>query len=477
MANTVFKAENGLEVIGNANVTGTLTVGSEFNITGNVTFSGTSNGDFKPINNTYSLGDGDQRWALSATTIDVSGSATLSNTLSVNGQSTFSANAIPNANNVQLGDATKRWDFYANNANVLTFGVNVGTAANLNVSNTGTVNGTLIVNPGLANAFVVTGNSTHSNVTLSGNVSNFNGNSNFDSGVLFVDSVNNRVGFNNTTPDATVTITGTANVSANARFGGFIRVGSQDIINSSGNWVGPSSGVQGVQGAQGVQGVLGAQGFQGVQGAQGIQGLNGTQGAIGAQGSQGIQGAQGVQGSGGPTGAQGGIGAQGFQGVQGHQGVQGAVGAQGAGLTSGTSPQINSLGVNTAAGSQGEIRATGDVTAYYSSDQRLKTNIANIEDALVKVMTLHGVTFDWTDAFIASKGGEDGYFIKRHDVGIIAQQVQKVLPQIVAERKDGYLAVQYEKLVALLIESTKELEKKYQVLEARIVELEQKSQP
>ncbi len=237
MADTVFKAENGLQVVGNANVTGSLTVGGEFNISGNVTFSGTSNGDFKPINNNYSLGDADQRWALSATTLDVSGTTTLSNTLTVAGQSTYSANVIPNANNVQLGDTTKRWDFYANNANVLTFGVNVGTAANLIVSNTATVNGTLIVNPGLANALVVTGNSTHSNVTLSGNVSNFNGNSNFDSGVLFVDATNNRVGFNNTTPDATATITGTANISANVTIGGWVRVGSQDIINSSGEIV------------------------------------------------------------------------------------------------------------------------------------------------------------------------------------------------------------------------------------------------
>ena len=478
MANTAFKVENGLLVVGSANVAGSLSVGGEFNITGNVTFSGTSNGDFKPINNNYSLGDADQRWGLSATTIDVSGTSTLSNTLTVAGQSTFSANVIPNSNNVQLGDTTKRWDLYANNANVLTFSVNVGTAANLNVSNTATVNGTLIVNPGLANAFVVTGNSTHSNVTLSGNVSNFNGNSNFDSGVLFVDATNNRVGFNNTTPDATVTITGTANVSANVTFGGFIRVGSQDIINSSGNWVGPSSGVQGVQGAQGVQGVLGAQGFQGIQGSQGAQGAQGVQGVLGAQGFQGIQGSQGVQGAGGATGAQGGTGAQGVQGfqgvqgatgsqgVQGAQGVQGSIGVQGAqgvqgsGISTSSSPQINSLGVNTAAGSQGEIRATDNITSYYSSDERLKTNTSPIANALMKVLTLNGITFDWTEDYIASKGGEDGFFIRKQDV---------------AERPDGYLAVQYEKLVALLIESTKELEKKYQVLEARIIELEQKS--
>jgi hypothetical protein len=482
MANTVFKVENGLDVVGSANVSGSLSVGGEFNITGNVTFSGTSNGDFKPINNNYSLGDADQRWGLSATTIDVSGTSTLSNTLTVAGQSTFSANVIPNSNNVQLGDTTKRWDLYANNANVLTFSVNVGTAANLNVSNTATVNGTLIVNPGLANAFVVSGNSTHSNVTLSGNVSNFGGNSNFDSGVLFVDATNNRVGFNNTTPDATVTVTGTANVSANVTFGGFIRVGSQDIINSSGNWVGPSSGVQGVQGAQGVQGVLGAQGFQGIQGSQGVQGATGAQGVLGAQGSQGIQGAQGVQGSGGATGAQGGVGAQGFQGVQGATGAQGpqgstgSQGAQGAGLSSTETPRVNSLGVNTTAGAQGEIRATDNITAYYSSDERLKTNTIRIEDALAKVLALNGITFDWTDEYIKSKGGEDGFFIRKQDVGVIAQQVQKVLPQIVAERKDGYLAVQYEKLVALLIESTKDLEHKYNEIDRRVSTLEKKKE-
>lgn len=234
MADTVFKVENGLEVIGSANVTGSLTVGSEFNITGNVTFSGTSNGDFKPINNSYSLGDTDQRWALSATTINVDGAATLSNTLSVAGQSTYSANVIPNANNVQLGDTTKRWDLYANNANVLTFGVSVGTAANLIVSNTATVNGTLIVNPGLANAFVVTGNSTHSNITFTSNSTQFFSNVVFDTNLLFVDSVNNKVGIATLTPDAALTVSGTANVSGAVILGSTLAVnGALTVSNNS----------------------------------------------------------------------------------------------------------------------------------------------------------------------------------------------------------------------------------------------------
>jgi len=238
MADTVFKVENGLEVVGNANVAGSLSVGGEFNISGNVTFSGTSNGDFKPINNNYSLGDADQRWALSATTLDVSGTSTLSNTLSVAGQSTFSANVIPNANNVRLGDTTKRWDFYANNANVLTFSVNVGTAANLVISNTATVNGTLIVNPGVANAIVVTGNSTHSNVTITSNSTQFFSNVIFDTNVLFVDAVNNRVGIVNSTPDAALTISGTANVSGGVILGSTLAVNNALTVSNNGVFTG-----------------------------------------------------------------------------------------------------------------------------------------------------------------------------------------------------------------------------------------------
>ena len=238
MADTVFKVENGLEVVGNANVAGSLTVGGEFNISGNVTFSGTSNGDFKPINNNYSLGDTDQRWALSATTLDVNGTSTLSNTLSVAGQSTFSANVIPNANNVRLGDTTKRWDFYANNANVLTFSVNVGTAANLVISNTATVNGTLIVNPGIANAIVVTGNSTHSNVTITSNSTQFFSNVIFDTNVLFVDAVNNRVGVATITPDAGLTVAATANVSGAVVLGSTLAVNGALTVSNNGVFTG-----------------------------------------------------------------------------------------------------------------------------------------------------------------------------------------------------------------------------------------------
>jgi hypothetical protein len=138
-------------------------------------------------------------------------------------------------------------------------------------------------------------------------------------------------------------------------------------------------------------------------------------------------------------------------------------------LNTGNNYQMNSLGVGTAgSGTAGEIRATNNVTAYYSSDSRLKENIKPIENALAKVKLINGVTYDWTEDFIESHGGEDGYFIRKHDVGVIAQEVEAVMPEIVVDRDDGYKAVKYERMVALLIEAVKELSAEIEVLKAKV---------
>ena len=129
--------------------------------------------------------------------------------------------------------------------------------------------------------------------------------------------------------------------------------------------------------------------------------------------------------------------------------------------------QFNSIGVGTAAsGTAGEIRATNNITAYYSSDARLKTNVVEISDALSKVNQIRGVEFDWTDEYIEKAGGEDNYFVRKHDVGVIAQEIEKVLPEVVAEREDGIKAVKYDRIVALLIEAVKDLSKQVEELKA-----------
>ena len=120
--------------------------------------------------------------------------------------------------------------------------------------------------------------------------------------------------------------------------------------------------------------------------------------------------------------------------------------------------QFDSFGVGTAAsGTTGEIRATNDVTAFYSSDVALKEDITNISNPLEAVDKLNGVLFNWKQSYIDQRGGEDGYFVRKKDVGVIAQDVEKVLPEAVATRPDGVKAVKYDRLTCLLIEAVKAL--------------------
>jgi hypothetical protein len=128
--------------------------------------------------------------------------------------------------------------------------------------------------------------------------------------------------------------------------------------------------------------------------------------------------------------------------------------------------QFDSFGVGTAAsGTTGQIRATDDITAFYSSDVALKENIVNIPNPLEAVKKLNGVLFNWKDEWIKKQGGEDGYFVRKKDVGVIAQEVEKVLPEAVAQRKDGVKAVKYDRLTCLLIEAVKVLSDKIENFE------------
>jgi hypothetical protein len=141
-----------------------------------------------------------------------------------------------------------------------------------------------------------------------------------------------------------------------------------------------------------------------------------------------------------------------------------------AGANTTTSVQLGSLGIGTAAsGTTGEIRATNEVTAYYSSDSRLKENVQTIENALDKLRQLNGVMFDWTDEVILQRGGEDGYFVRKHDTGLIAQQVEEVLPEVVADRQDGYKAIKYEKMAGLIIQGINELNGEVKTIKEKLI--------
>ncbi len=127
-----------------------------------------------------------------------------------------------------------------------------------------------------------------------------------------------------------------------------------------------------------------------------------------------------------------------------------------------------SLGVGTAAsGVAGEIRATGNITAYYTSDRSLKENIVPIAKALEKIDAITGVNFDWTEEYINDHGGEDDFFMRKNTVGVIAQEIETVLPEAVAMREDGLKAVRYELIIPLLIQAIKELKAEVQSLKAQ----------
>ena len=114
----------------------------------------------------------------------------------------------------------------------------------------------------------------------------------------------------------------------------------------------------------------------------------------------------------------------------------------------------------------GDLHVDGDVIAFSTtvSDERLKDDIQTIENATEKVSKLRGVSYTWNDG---SRKGE-------REIGVIAQEVEQVVPEIVHEKKlpfvgdETYKTVDYEKLVALLIESNKELTARVEQLEAKL---------
>ncbi len=128
--------------------------------------------------------------------------------------------------------------------------------------------------------------------------------------------------------------------------------------------------------------------------------------------------------------------------------------------------RFGSLGIGMAAtGTSGRIDAANDIVAFSTSDIRLKENITPIPNAIEKIRKISGNTYDWK-AELKDVHGYEG-----NDVGVIAQEVEEVLPQLVQDRDNGYKAVKYDKLVALLIEGIKEQQQHIDNLTIQVEEL------
>ena len=116
--------------------------------------------------------------------------------------------------------------------------------------------------------------------------------------------------------------------------------------------------------------------------------------------------------------------------------------------------------------SDGDLHVDGDVIAYSTtvSDKALKDNVLTLENSLDKVSKLRGVEYTWN---ATSRKGQK-------DIGVIAQEVEEVIPEIVREKEmaliEGgtYKTVDYEKLTAVLIEAVKELKGEVKELKKKL---------
>jgi len=106
----------------------------------------------------------------------------------------------------------------------------------------------------------------------------------------------------------------------------------------------------------------------------------------------------------------------------------------------------------------GTIRATGDVIAY--SDRRVKQDIVTLENSVELIQKLRGVSY--------KKIGES-----EEKIGVIAQEILEVLPQVVSEDENGMYSVAYGNMAGLFIEAIKQQQAHIDTLEQRIEKLEQ----
>lgn len=122
---------------------------------------------------------------------------------------------------------------------------------------------------------------------------------------------------------------------------------------------------------------------------------------------------------------------------------------------------IQSYGVNNVS----NLFVEGDVVAYHSSDVRLKYDISKLTNCLDNLMKIKGVRFNWKKNVIG----------RTQDIGLIAQDVKKIAPEIVKERSDGFLAIKYEKMVPILVGAIQDQQEIINELKSEIEALKSKT--
>jgi hypothetical protein len=452
-----------------ANVSGSLNVSGSARFFGDLTVDGTINAT---ISGTTS----------NASALNTTGSARFATTGSntFNANQTISGSIIPAVTNTyDLGDPTHWWkDIYVSTGSIFIGGIKA-----ISTNSDGTIQvGAQVVQTSASLAAVglalpPTGSIGTSQSTIVGS-QNITGSQSITGSLAVSGSM---------VVTGSLFINGTSYTAASSGTSG--SSGSSGSNGSSG-----TSGSSGSNGSSGSSGTSGSSGSNGSSGTSGSSGSSGSSGTSGSSGSNGSSGSSGSNGSSGTSGSSGSSGTSGSSGANGSSGTSGSSGSNGSSGSSGTTTITNAsddrvmtsaggvtlnseanltfngttlyvagaLGVGTSTPTTtGLIRATNDVIAFYGSDERLKENITPIENSLDILKQINGYYFDWKE--MPGVHENEG-----HDIGVIAQEIDAVLPEIVTTRDNGYMAVKYEKLVALLIETNKELLIRVEALEAKI---------
>ena len=140
----------------------------------------------------------------------------------------------------------------------------------------------------------------------------------------------------------------------------------------------------------------------------------------------------------------------------------------GCGAITSTTITTNNNAINAGSGnitggtiSGSTLRSTGDVVAYFVSDSRLKENKVPLSNSVDKLQKIEAYSFDWKEV-------DDNICTRRgHDVGLLAQEVREILPEAILERDNGYLSLDYIKMIPLLVSSIKELKAEIELLKAK----------
>ncbi|TVR80503.1 MAG: hypothetical protein EA412_04635 [Chitinophagaceae bacterium] len=252
------------------------------------------------------------------------------------------------------------------------------------------------------------------------------------------------------------------------------------ILTYSDNTTVNAGQVLGPQGPAGPQGTSGSDGQDGTDGVGIVSTTDNQNGTFTINYSDGSSfttiDLTGQQGATGPTGQQGATGPQGPQGSTGPQGPAGQDGLLPNGTAAGNTTYwngsqwvVNSSNIYNNGGNVGinnnnpayRLHVGGRIKSdgiTESSDERLKEDIETLQYALSKVMELRGVSYSW-NKYAGDELAESG-----SKIGLIAQEVEKIIPEVVDTDNEGYKSIQYSVLVALLIEAIKEQQNDYNAL-------------